>query len=759
MAKQKKSDFIDIKGIFKEYVSKWRWFAISIIICGCLGFLVAKKIKPIYAINANVLISQDDKGGMASLGAIGDLFGSKSKVDDEIFVISSHSLLRDVVKSLGINEVHSVRLGFLNHILAYPEYPVDIIPAPGITDTLRTAIAFKVKVNDEGLVSVKAKAKGEVVGEIEDAKFPVTLKTDYGLFIVDSTSYYVPGEKVTTNIGLSGYDLAAENLAKDVSSSIGSKRSNAIRLDMRTVNPAYGIDVLNKIIEKYNERGIAEKNLQGEKTAKFIDDRLEIISGDLNTAEETIQNYKENKGIIDVGAEAAYQTGKRSAAESALVNTEMQAEIVKLTGEFISNPENAYSLIPMTADNKGLQEGIMAFNELVLQRMAIAANAKPNNKALKLIDDQIDAMRSNIATSVSKVYDNLMVTLRDQRAQMNKAMGRLGDVPSQEREFLNMKRQQEVKQQLYLFLLQRREETAMMLANATPKGLIVDEAYALNEPVNLSKKMILLIFLLIGCCIPPVFIYIRKLTRTKFESRNEVESLVDVPILGEVCEDRSDRDIVTVAGDHSSITELFNLLRSQLSFVLGDGHKVVLLTSTRSGEGKSFVSVNLAADMALLDKRVLLIGMDIRKPRLADYLNIHPQFGLTQYLSSSDISIDQMIVKVEKANGLDVIVSGPVPPNPAELLNSSRLDSMMAELSQRYDYIFIDSAPIGMVSDTFSLNRLSDATIYVVRANYTTRADLRFIDEIHETKRLNKLCIVVNGTKTKTGYGYGYGNK
>lgn len=759
MAKHKKSDFIDVKAVFKEYLSKWRWFVVSILVCGCLGVLVAKWSKPKYAINANILISEDNKSALGGLGALGDLFGQKSKVDDEIFVISSHSLLRDVVKSLGINEIHHVRRGFLNTILSYPDYPIDVIPAPGIIDTLRTPISFKIKIDKDGLANVKVKAKREVIGEAEKAKFPISLKTEYGLFVIDTTAYYTPGTAFKTTIGLTGFDLAAENLAKDVSTSIGSKRSNAIRMSMQTVNPAYGIDVLNKMIEKYNERGIAEKNLQSEKTAKFIDDRLKIISEDLNTAEELIQNYKEKKGIIDVEVEAKYQTEKRSAVETALINAETQAEVVRLTGEFLSNPGNAYSLIPMTTDNKGLQDGIQAFNELVLKRMAIASNAKPNNKALKLIDEQIDATRENIATSVNKVYDNLMVTVRDLRSQMNKAMGQLGTVPSQEREFLNLRRQQEVKQQLYLFLLQSREETAIMLANATPKGLIVDEAYALNRPVNLSKPVILIIFLLIGFCLPPLLIYLNKATRTKFESKEDVEGIVDVPVLGEICEDKSGRSIVTVAGDHSSTTELFNLLRSQLPFMLGDGKKVVLLTSTRSGEGKSYVSVNLAADMALLDKKVLLIGMDIRKPRLAEYLGIRPRFGLTQYLSSSEITLDQMITKVDQANGLDVIISGPIPPNPAELLNSQRLDKMMEELRQRYDYIFIDSAPVGMVSDTFTLNRLSDATIYVARANYTTRADLHFIDEIYEQKRLNKLCLVINGTKTKKGYGYGYGNE
>lgn len=759
MAKNKKSDFIDISAIAQEYLSKWYWFVISVIICLGLGFVAARIMKPKYSVNANVLISQDDSGGMGGLGAIGDLFGAQASVDDEIFVISSHSLYRDVVKDLGTNKIHKVRLGMLNHVLAYPDYPLEVIAAPGIIDTLRTGIDFKIKVDEKGIATITAKANGKKIAEIKDQKLPASINTDYGHFVVDTTSYFVPGEEVTSNIGIIGYDAAAEMLDDDVSASIGSKRSNAIKLNIVTTNPDYGKDILNSIITKYNERGIAEKNLEGEKTARFIDERLAIISSDLSDAEDDIQSYKEQKGITDVTAEAKYQTEVRGNIEKELLMSETQAEIIKMTGEFIADPANAHSLIPMTTENTGLQEGIKSYNELMLQRMALASNAKPNNKALQLLDEQIDAMRATIATSVVKAYDSMMVAIREQRSKLNQAMGRLGSVPEQEREFLNMKRQQQVKQQLYMFLLQKREETAMILANATPKGLVVDEAFSLTKPVNMGRSMILLIALFIGLCIPPALLYIRKALRTKFDTKEEVESIIDAPVLGEICNDKSGRSLVAVAGDHSSTTELFNLLRSRLPFVLGADQKVVMLTSTRSGEGKSFVSINLAADMSLLHKKVLLIGMDIRKPRLAEYLNISPRFGLTQYLSSNEISIDSMIAHDSAVPGLDIIVAGPVPPNPAELLNSNRLDELMAELRQRYDYIFIDSAPVGMVSDTFTIDRLADATIYVVRADYTTRSDLRFVDEIYQDKRLKKLSVVVNGTATKRGYGYGYGEK
>ncbi len=759
MAK-KKSDFIDIKAILREYASKWYWFVISIAVCGALGFVYGKIKKPVYAVYANVIISQDDKGGMGALGSLGDLFGSKNKVDDEIFVISSHSVYRNVASDLGINKKHYVKGGFLRTKFAYPEFPVDVIFTPGIADTLRKSLVFKININKKGFAEIKAKAGKEEIADVSDAKLPATLNTDYGVFIVDTTGTYVPGKQLKSIVTISGYDLAAEALSKQVAASIASKRSNAIRLGIKTINPDYGKDVLNQVIERYNLRGIAEKNLQAQKTAKFIDDRLAIITGDLNEAESTIQQYKEERGIVDVRAEAQYQTGKQHSYEAALVNAETQAEVVKMTGEFISDPANAYALIPMTVENKSLQDGIKLYNETVLKRMEIAATAKPGNRALAQIDAQIDAMRENITTSVKRTYDNLQVGIRDMRRQVNSASGQLGNVPRQEREFLNMKRQQEVKQQLYLFLLEKREETAMMLANAVPKGLIVDEAFTLTKPVSMSKTMILLIALFIGLCLPPFVLYLRKVLRTKFDTKDEVEDVIDVPIIGEICQDRTGNSLVVSATDTSSTTELFRLMRSNLLFVLGDrNEKVIMITSTTSGEGKSFVSINLAATLSLLDKKVLIIGMDIRKPRLAEYFDIHPRFGLTQYLASDQITLDSLIVNDPRIPSLDIITAGPIPPNPAELLTSKKLDAMMAELRERYDYIIIDSAPVGMVSDTFTLDRLADATVYVVRANYTSRSDLRFIEEIYRDHRLKKLTVAVNGTATRRGYGYGYGEK
>ena len=301
----------------------------------------------------------------------------------------------------------------------------------------------------------------------------------------------------------------------------------------------------------------------------------------------------------------------------------------------------------------------------------------------------------------------------------------------------------------------------MLLANSVPKGQIIDEAFSLSEPLGLSKKVILLMALVLGFLFPPMLLYIRSLVRSKFETKEEVERRISAPVLGEMCVDRSGRNLVVSATDTSSATELFRLIRTNLQFMLGgENDKVVLMTSTRSGEGKSFISLNLAATLSLLEgRRVLLVGMDIRNPQLANYLGINPPMGLTNYLSASNVSLESIIQPVPGVADCDVIVAGPIPPNPAELLASKKVDELFAKLRTMYDYIVIDSAPVGMVSDTFSLDRVADATVYVTRVNYSTVSDLRFVEDIYTNNRLKKLSVVVNGTTSKKGYGYGYSAK
>ncbi len=760
MAK-KHSEFIDVKGLLGDYLRHWPWFVVSMVFFLGIGLLYTRISKPMYAVRASVLIAQKEDSPLdamgAGMGAIGSLFGAKGSVDDEYYVLSAHSIYRQTVREMGLNRHHYVRLGFLRTIEKFDEYPVEIEVPAGMCDTLKSSISFRVKAKPDRSAKVTLTIDGEKQFKNKEVKLPHTFKTPLGDFTLVPTEYFPAKKGVTTTVSVSGYNAAAEDLADKLSVEVPNKRANVISLGMNTPYPEHGEMVLDEMVRQYNIRGIEEKNRQAVKTREFLNERIALLEGDLSAAETDIQSYKQQQGIIDVEAEAIYQTEKRGKIEESLIKAEVENEVLRMTADFVRKPGNAYELIPAPAvDNKGLQDAIGSFNELVLRRMQLAGNAKAGNLALKRLDEQIDAMRASVVASLNRACLAGEASARDLRAKLGGTMGRLGNVPVQERAFIDKERQRKIKQEIYVYLLQRQEENAIMLANATPKGQIVDEAYTLKKTLGMGRMSILVICMLLGLCLPPVALYLRKVVLNRAETRSDVEHATDVPIIGEISISRSGRHLVVDKAETSSTAELFRLMRSNLLFVITPPQeKVVLVTSATPGEGKSFVATNLAASLAILGKRVLLLGMDVRKPRLAQYLDIDPRFGLTQYLAGNDLKPEQLIEHLPGYDNFDVIVSGPVPPNPSELLTSPRLDALMAELRRSYDFIIVDTAPVGRVSDTFALNRIADASIFVVRLGHTSLPDLSLADEIYEQKRLKKLSIAVNGTPARRSYGYG----
>ena len=367
MAIKNSSDYIDVRALLRTYILKWYYFVISVVVCCLLGIVYCRINPDELAVRANVLIQQENTNPMASFGGLDRLFGSNGYVDDEIFVISSHSLYRDVAEELQTNKTHYVRDGFLKSHLAYPEFPIDVT-APAVADTLRTVVVFKVKVKKNGMADITAKAKRHTVAKLKNVTLPAVVKTIYGDFTVETTLSFPKGEEVSSKILFAGYDRAAEDLSRDIEVDIPSRKSNVISLAFDVPNSDYGRAILNAVMSKYNDRGIVEKNQQAEKTAIFLKDRIELLAHDLNIAESDIQKYKENNKIIDVVAEATYQTEKKGRLEAELLEAETDMEILKMTRDFLENSANAYDMIPLTINNQEMQEGIKEYNELVLRR-------------------------------------------------------------------------------------------------------------------------------------------------------------------------------------------------------------------------------------------------------------------------------------------------------------------------------------------------------------------------------------------------------
>jgi capsular exopolysaccharide synthesis family protein len=754
------NETIDFGAMLRNAIKHWYIFAISIVMCLALALVYTRIHTPSYLVKANLIITSEDSDATTSLAGLSSLFGSNTNVDDEVFAVSSHTVLRNVVDQLGINQRHSTKEGFLKWEFNYRDYPVTLKYDSAIADTLRTALNFKITANKAGEVDVKVKAKRSTVAKVTKAKFPVKVKTPYGVFVVEKTKAYPEGEGVTSRISLMGLDAATERIAEKVDIDIASRKSNVITLELESTDIDYAKDVLNEIMVQYNKRGLAETAVRNTKTLNFLDSRLALLSDDLVESEANIETFKKNHDIVDITTEATYQITKKGKFEEELVAAETELEIVKMIKEFLANPENKYELVPALISGDQTNSAINGYNDLIMKRITLLQDAHGNNATLKALNSQINAFRENILQTIDRSIESARIKVHDLLSGMTSTESRLGDIPAQERQYRTIVRQQKIKEQIYIFLLQEREQASMRLANATEKGQVIDEAYAENEPLGIGNAMVLAIALIIGFILGAIILYLRKLLRNKFESREELEQYTQVPILGEMCTNHSGEALVVRNGGSNSAAELFRLMRSNLQFILnGENDKVILLTSTISGEGKSFISINLSSSLALLHKRVLLVGMDIRSPKLAEYLNLPHAPGITEYLAGDRYTLNDIIRKDPLGAGMDIITAGPVPPNPSELLNSEKVDRTFEELRQLYDYIIIDSAPVGMVSDTFSLRRISDATVYVTRANYSTTKEIKFFNAVYRDKRLKKMSIVVNGTHTKKGYGYGYGTK
>ncbi len=762
----RREDYFDFGALFSKYKRFWWLFVASFVGCVfCACFYLYIK-RPVYQINSTILVSQDEDGGGMGAAIVKNLsLGSmSSKVDDEILVVNALSLARDMVRELKLNRSYKLHTGFMKNIDMYNRTPITVDAPDAVFDTLTYSMKFRIKVDEAGKININVK-KGmfKTLADVEATKFPVTVKTIYGMYVVNSTSNYRKGEEVDLKVTVGGFQEVAEDYNEKISASIASKKSNGIQLLFEDVDVQRGKDILNKIVELYNRRCQADKDAMALNTGKFIDERLNIIYNDLSTSEADIEKYKRDNNLVDMQTDVATMYGRRNIGENSKTQLNTQYEIMKMVKEFVNDPKNDYTMIPFSVGQTSEAGGpVDMYNQLVLERTKLASSAKANNITLKAMDEQLMLVRANVRKAVDKALDGLRIQIAQSSAVENKAQGKLGQIPAKEREFRQLYRQQAIKNELYTFLLQKREENALVLAATTPKGKIVDKAYAYSEPIAPKKGLVLFIGVFFGLLIPVVILYIKNLFTTKFSSQEELEGIVNAPVLGEVCHNRHRSSLVVREGKTSSIVELFRLLRNNVQFMLpNDNNNVMLVTSSISGEGKSFVSLNLAASFALLGKKVALVGMDIRSPKLAEYLSIKSTPGVTTYLAKKDVQLADIVQHSSDVKNLDIYVSGPIPPNPSELLLSDRTKQLIDELRAEYDCVILDSAPIAMVSDSFSLSPFSDLVVYVTRANYTKRSLIKYFNTVMARGQIKNAGVIINDSNPKMsqGYGYGYGSK
>jgi capsular exopolysaccharide synthesis family protein len=601
-------------------------------------------------------------------------------------------------------------------------------------------------------------------GEYNDEKYSIQAKATDTLIVLPFMPLQMkamanvdPGTKV--EVHLRNPTTVAQGLLNSLSINLTGKTTSVVIVSLNTVHPQKGKDILTKYVNVYNDDNMSDQNMVAENTAAFLDERLAILTEELADVEQKVERYKQSEELTDISSEAKLFLEQSSANEQKRLETETQLSIVRDLEAYLSAPGGRDQLLPAGTglQSTSLNSLIGEYNTLLLQRNRLRRTASADNQAMLDLTAQLESMAESLHASIAREKRNLNIVLEDIKRQATLYSSRITSIPRQEREFLEIQRQQSVKAALYLFLLQKKEENFLSMTVVVPKAKVIDVARSSGNPITPRKMIVLFAALLLGLGLPVVVIFIREQLRFYIENKTELEKMSKVPVLGEIPKSSELGNIVLHEHSTNTLAEMYRLLRTNLLFVLGTDHKKVLLvTSSVGGEGKTFMSINLGLSLAFLNKKVLVIGLDVRKPKLAEYLGMDNKTGITLYLSGH-MSKEKLIRPSGVHKNLDVLPAGPIPPNPNELLARQELDDLIAHYRETYDYIILDSAPVGAVSDSYQLNRFADVCLYVVRAEYTHKQNIIDAEENHTLNKLNNMYFVLNASDVqKSGYRYGY---
>ena len=764
---------VNIQEIFFRYLIHWPWFVVSVIICVACAWGYLRLTTPVYNITATVLIKDEKKGGSASMSSELEKMGldgfvsSSNNVDNEIEVLRSKSLAREVVNNLGLFVTYIDEDEFPSKEL-YHASPLLVSLTHQEADKLPGRMEVNMTLQPIGSMDVQIKV-GEKEYRKHFEKLPAVFPTNEGtvaFFANKDTLSTVSQENVTKERHITAFINRPFSVAKGYANSLSiaptSKTTSVVVVSLKNTNIRRGRDYINKLLEMYNINANNDKNEVAQKTAEFIDERIGIISKELGSTELDLENFKRSAGITDLSSEAQIALTGNAEYEKKRVENQTQISLVMDLQRYMKG--NEYEVLP---SNIGLQDAASAgaidrYNQMLVERKPLLRTSTENNPAIINLDTSIRAMRSNVQATLDATLKGLQITKEDLAREAGRYSRRINDAPTQERQFVSIARQQEIKAGLYLMLLQKREENAITLAATANNAKIIDEALADDNPVSPKRLMIYLVSLVLGMGFPVGIIYLIGLTKFKIEGRADVEKLTLLPVVGDIpLADERAGSIAVFENKNNLMSETFRNVRTNLQFMLEKGRNVILVTSTISGEGKSFVSANLAISLSLLGKKVVIVGLDIRKPGLNKVFNIpKKEHGITQFLTNPTINLMDLIQSSDINKNLFILPGGTVPPNPTELLARDGLEKAIETLKKNFDYVILDTAPVGMVTDTLLIGRVADLSVYVCRADYTRKAEFTLINELAENNKLPNLCIAINGLdlqKKKYGYYYGYG--
>lgn len=755
----------DYKSFLINLLMHWPWLGGSLVVFLVGSYFYVQTLTPTYTVSSSILIKQDSKGsGADAMQDLGFVTSSTQSFDNELQILKSRSLAKKTVNSLNLYITHTTPDGLRNKEL-YGNSPIQVWVTPEEAQQMGYAQVEITPGTGTQFSTVITTGGNRYERSFE--KLPAVFPTPEGVFSFqanrDSSAAAVRLKSIRATIIAPTAAAATYKNALTITPVGG--RTTLAQLTLTTSHTRRGADYLNRLVQLYNEDANNDKNEVATKTAEFINERIQLINHELGTTESELASYKQRLGVVDVTGEASAAAGEKAAVEKAYAENETQLRLLGFIQQHLRNPENAYAVIPSNVglNNSELISVIERYNEMLIERKRLLRTSSEDNPAVVNLDAGIQLLRENVHLAVATAEKSLLITRNELTRQERKFSEKVSDAPVQEKELLNISRQQEIKANLYLMLLQKREENNITLASTANNARVIDEPLA-GAQIFPQPSQIYMMAGVVGLALPVGIIFLLGLLHFKIETRGDVEKLTRLPIVGDIpLSGIAEQNPIVISENRNDLMEeVYRSVRTNLQYMLQPGQKVILFTSTTSGEGKSFSAGNLATSFAFMGKKVVIVGLDIRKPGLNKIFRLsHKENGISQYLANPEQTELLALCQPSAVSpNLYILPGGAIPPNPTELVARPALQQAIDFLKKHFDYVILDTAPIGMVTDTQLIARVADICVYVCRSGYTLKSEFKLVNELKRENKLPHPCILLNGIdmdKRSNGSYYGYG--
>lgn len=784
---QEEKSAIDFQLIYTNLILNWKWFVLSLIVCLGIGYLYLRYATPAYQASTKVLIKDDDDSkrrgslGSSMIQSAANLgFMSNSNgIDNEIEILSAHDLAQLAVHDMKIYVNYYHKSAFKDP-LVYKEQEVSVdLDLPHLK---KLNAPIKLSIEKEGTkyhvkgtynLPIDAFSFEKETSEFEKTfdRLPATLSTRVGTLTFTPSKVYKLEDGEVLKAVIVSPEMAAKQYTKNLTVSQTSKTTTIAELVLNDENPQRALDYLNTLLKVYNRQANEDKNEIAYRTEQFINNRLQKINAELGNTEGQLESYKKRNKVIEMKLNATATIANSDAYAQKLQDANTQVELLNELGKYMNEPGNKYQPIPSNVGltDESSTELINQYNKIALDRNNALHAASETSPTVTPLTAQLDALTTSIKRAMRQAKLGMEIQRNSIAKQAAEYAGQIGNSPEQERVLTQIGRQQEVKSGLYLMLLEKREENSISLAATADKGKIIDAPSFIGK-VSPKSSIIMLIALVLGLAIPAGILFLIEFFKYKIEGHEDVVKLTQIPVIADIpvasdaAKKEGKADIVVHQNVNNLMEEIFRGLRTNIQFMLKSDEKVMMFTSSTSGEGKTFVASNIGISLALLGKKVIMVGLDIRKPRLAELFQIDNHHnGITNLIVRDHNSwedIQNQILSSGVNSKLDLLMAGPVPPNPGELVTRASLDNIIDQLKDHYDYVILDTAPVGLVNDSLQLGRLANLCVYVCRADYTPKASFGMINGLNAEKKLPNMCLVLNGvdlSKKKHSFYYGVG--